>query len=514
MQGHAAFSKKLSTSPLPPEVFAQVTSAWAEQDYGLGEQILAKALRQHPDHWHLRTCHAAAIAYCSKFRSARQAFDSLLHDTPREKKAHMLGLLGVEWCRIGRHDLALPLLRQALTYPSPPAPVWEACASALDHLGRHPESLEIIQQGLHRFPQHPGIMLIQATVERQHYDAAQAAHTAQRILRHPQASPDAKSRAAHELGHCLDSLGQYEKAFHAFQDAKRYRSADWEKFLIPWQQHQQHIAQAPLPAPSQWIQWQEQCRALPPLRVAMLVGCPRSGTTLLERILDAHPGIISASETVIFSVLWSQYLRSLPQPASTTHALQQMPLQDWQRLRLQDTSDMEDALEQPISQWLLLDKNPSHLTRLPSILRVFPESKVLMALRDPRAIAWSCFTQYLPANAESAAFAQLDTTARHVRTQWEFWHRLREQLPPTMWHESRYEKTVQEFSETTRQTLEFLEQPWSPQLEEYHRNKEPVRSPTYAEARRPIFTQSLEKWRHYEPFAEKSFASLRILAEK
>jgi hypothetical protein len=122
---HAGFRQAclMSSSAVPQEVFDQVTQAWAMQDYGWGERLLAEACQRHPDHWHLRTCHAAAIGYCSRFRSARAAFDRLIVEAPAGKKLHMHGLLGVEWCRIGRHDLAVPLLRVAVADGNAPAPV-------------------------------------------------------------------------------------------------------------------------------------------------------------------------------------------------------------------------------------------------------------------------------------------------------------------------------------------------------------------------------------------------------
>lgn len=482
------------------------------QDYAHGERLLAQALQRHPDHWHLRTCHAAAIAYCSRFRSARAAFQQLLDDAPAGKKTHMHGLLGVEWCRIGRHDLALPLLQIAITAPDAPAPVWEACASALDHLRRQEEAHQVIAEGLRRFPLHPGILLIRAAVERQQGDAVRAEHTARQILTIAHASPEAKAKAGHELGHALDAQENYQAAYHAFLAAKEARAAELAAFLTPWQQNLQHIGTVPLPDRAQWSCWQEENEAAGRRPIALLVGCPRSGTTLLERVLDAHPRVISASETVIFSSLWSTHLRSSPSVVSSAQAILQLTTGQWQALRDRYFADMEDSLEQPLTDRLLLDKNPSHLTRLPSLLRIFPEAKILMALRDPRAIAWSCFTQYLPANAESAAFQRLDHTATHVESQLHYWLRLRDTLPEGTWHESRYERTVLDFDRETRATLAFLGLSWDAHVAEFHQNPDPVRSPTYAEAARPLYRNALEKWRNYEPFAGAAFQRLEAIS--
>lgn len=183
-------------------------------------------------------------------------------------------------------------------------------------------------------------------------------------------------------------------------------------------------------------------------------------------------------------------------------------------MRRQYFVEMEDALEQPLGDRLLLDKNPSQLNRLPAILRVFPEARVLMALRDPRAIAWSCFTQYLPDNAESAGFNRMETTVVHVESQLRFWLRLRERLPEGSWHESRYETMVTSFDEASRKSIGFLGLDWDDKVAEFHRNPSPVRSPTYAEAARPVYRDAIEKWRHYEEFVGDAFRELASLADE
>jgi tetratricopeptide (TPR) repeat protein len=503
----------MSSSALPQEVFDRVTQAWAVQDYAYGEKLLADARRQYPDHWHLRTCHAAAIGYCSRFRSARAAFDSLIADAPAEKSIHMHGLLGVEWCRMGRHDLALPLLRVAAAAGDPPAPVYEALASALEHLRDASGAREVLEQGLARHGGHPGLLLVLAVIQRQSRDFDLAEATARQVLDSPIASPDAKARAGFELGHALDLQHRFADAFAAFSAAKQARHGQLAPFRPIWEQQLRHLREDPLPTREDFANWSDESLVeSPPQRLAMLVGCPRSGTTLLERVLDAHPDLVAAPETTVFMNVWNLVLRTMPGARSQLEAISNLTGDVLRRMREDYFTQMEDALEQPVGNRLLLDKNPSQLIRVPAILRTFPEARILMAIRDPRAVAWSCFTQYLPDNAESAAFNALDTTAIHVASQLRFWQRLRDCLPEESWHETRYERVVDDFDAAARETLGFLDLPWDPQVAEYHANPTPVRSPTYAEAARPVYRDAMEKWRNYEPFLGRSLSALNEIA--
>ena len=71
---------------------------------------------------------------------------------------------------------------------------------------------------------------------------------------------------------------------------------------------------------------------------------------------------------------------------------------------------MEGALREPINGRVLIDKNPELTLLLPLVARVFPEMKVVFALRDPRDVVISCFTQQLPLNPVSV---QLSNAGRH-----------------------------------------------------------------------------------------------------
>ena len=91
----------------------------------------------------------------------------------------------------------------------------------------------------------------------------------------------------------------------------------------------------------------------------------------------------------------------------------------------------------------LLDKNPSPTQSLDVWLRVFPELKVIIALRDPRDVVISCFFLNIMLNATNVNFLSLERTARHYADLMDVWLRLRE-LGGFDWIESRYEDVVGE----------------------------------------------------------------------
>ena len=148
---------------------------------------------------------------------------------------------------------------------------------------------------------------------------------------------------------------------------------------------------------------------------------------------------------------------------------------------------------------MLLDKNPSAFSVLPAVVRFFPDAHVLVALRDPRDVVWSCFTQYLPVNPATAAFVGLDTTAEQTAAELHQWSRLRERLV-TPWLEVRYENLVEDPAHELQAVLDFLGLPWSDQLLRFHERTEMVGSPTYAGASRPVHRDAVGRWQRYEEY--------------
>src|SRR6185369_8673889 len=147
--------------------------------------------------------------------------------------------------------------------------------------------------------------------------------------------------------------------------------------------------------------------------MAVLAGFPRTGTTLLEQVLDSHPGLVSSDEREafgrdIFPAMWLTETTTVP----TAEALDRIPPERLVNQRARYLNYMSAPLDQPIGDRVHLDKNPTMTLLLPGMLRLFPETKLIIALRDPRDVIVSCFMQYLPLNTNSVCFLTLERTAR------------------------------------------------------------------------------------------------------
>lgn len=499
---------------LPAPLLQQIAFARHGQDFRLLEQALAQALRLAPADLDLRVQHATALGQCGEYAAAGAAFKKMSREVAAERRNYFRGVIGAAWRNAGRPDLAEPHLREACADPQSPLGAHEAWVDALERLNRLPEAAAAATQGLRRFPDAPSLRLLLARVLRRLGDGQQA----EALLRLLLATPlplTLRLEVSSELGRVLDEAGRFAEAFAAFCEGKEAYRAQSAPALGFWRQRTNHLRLgADLPTAADFARWAHGPRTGEAQRLAFLTGCPRSGTTLLERVLDAHSGICAAPETQAWRCdAWLPLLRAMqangtldPQ-AGMLDVLKNLTPDALRASRAGYRRTMALALEQEPGRRLLVDKNPSLFTMIPALVRLFPESKQVVALRDPRAIVWSCFTQSLSANGESVAFLNLATAAEHVAVSLGNWLKMRDRLA-TPWCEVRYEAVVRDLPGEARKLTDFLGLPWEDGMLAFHQSAKPVHSPSYASASQPISARAAEHWRHYEAFMAPHLAAL------
>ncbi len=160
---------------------------------------------------------------------------------------------------------------------------------------------------------------------------------------------------------------------------------------------------------------------------------------------------------------------------------------------------LSQELDAPLGGRLLLDKNPSATARLPLWLRVFPELRVLIALRDPRDVVLSCYFQNIPLNAVNVNFLSFDRLAKHYSDLMDIWLAVRE-WEGFAWMETRYEDTVADLGKEGRRVTEFLGLSWEEEQARFFEKSRArqIFSPTYQDVTRPVYNRSVARWRLYE----------------
>ena len=307
-------------------------------------------------------------------------------------------------------------------------------------------------------------------------------------------SDAAKTEALFELGLVLDQLGESTTAFASFTDANARRSRseaarrfDGNRFLARVEASRAWFTRERLQALAARAPGAEE-----PAPV-FFVGFPRSGTTLMERALKAHPGIMTTNERSPLARVLRGVLRDGGYPAM---------LEDLPEERLSDACarfwSEADSIVGPRDGRILVDKLPLNIVDLGFANCLFPEARVVVALRDPRDVCLSCFMQFFRLNDPMVNFLDLERTARTYAAVMKLWLSYREALS-LPWHEYRYEDLVDDFEGSLRGVLDFIGLAWHDDVARYRELvvQQDFATPSYRQVTRDLYKGAIGRWRAY-----------------
>lgn len=226
-----------------------------------------------------------------------------------------------------------------------------------------------------------------------------------------------------------------------------------------------------------------------------VVGFPRSGTTLLEQMLDAHPDFRSMDERAFIHELIERM----------EQAGQHYPA-DLARLTQAEVDQLRQIYWRLVGDVLpdrgtrrLVDKNPLNLLCLPMIMRLFPHARIIVCLRHPCDVLLSCSMQPFRSPAFMVLCATLPRLAQGYARAFEQWYRDVDTFSPQVL-EWRYESVVNRFDEQLARLAAFLQvtdaSPMA-RFAEHARQKRFISTPSYAQVTEGVHRNAVGRWENY-----------------
>jgi tetratricopeptide (TPR) repeat protein len=436
------------------------------------------------------------------FTSADQAFQRALKSVTAD--ADLLVAIGTQYYHLRRLDKALDCFKRAVEADPSSVKMRLTLAWWLERFRRLDEALECVETCLARNPRDARVLYFKAFLLHRKGLNAEAETALRDLLKSDPLPPlDVQADANYLLGIVLDAFGQYAEALVCLGKAKTLRSRTVNTAALEQMAERGNQTRRELLAeltPETLRRWREEGATAPcPHPLALLGGAMRSGTTLIEQILGAHPEILLFDESMPSLKELIGPLQSGPSGRGPTLKTLDA-LTATERAQLTGRyfkSLLRETRENPGTK-LLLDKNPSTTAWLHVWLRLFPKSKVIIALRDPRDIIISCYFQNIPRDWAIAGFSSLERTARFYSDCMDVWMRLRE-LDGFDWIETRYEDVVGNLEAEGRRVTNFLGLPWHEGQATYYEtaSRRFVHSPTYNEVTKPVYNRAVGRWEHY-----------------
>ncbi|BCU78782.1 sulfotransferase [Luteolibacter sp. LG18] len=477
------------------DLHKRAKQATADGDVDHARVLYQAALAANPNDPALLSDFATLLWATYDFTAAGRLHERLA-GLPMDDPAPLLLAAQSEFS-IGHFDRAARLLDAALVKHPDNANLLGMLASVHERAHHGAEARDIALRALELDPTHAQAARLIAHLD---MDAGDLDAARIRLVTQLQQHPGPEDwRLRYELATIFDRMGEpeaamrelskaktglYPRSLPVLHQSKRIRRRQWELTCRITRED--------------WMRWRgslpEDARRHP---VALMGGFPRSGATVVEHILTQHPRCLGTDES---GILFSQFTRPMVhQPATMDDAFANLDNLSPALLvadRERYIRCTEALLGESLQGRVLLDREPFHTADLPLPLRLFPESRVLMPLRDPRDAVMSYYTTLVPMAPDSAAAIDLGETCRFYADTMRHWLHLEEILPhPT--HRVRYEDLIAEPEQTVRGLTTFLGLDWSPDLI----------------AGQEFNSGSIGRWKRYEPWLARHMHHLEPFIE-
>lgn len=482
----------------------QAAEAWKRQEYQESIDFLEKARARDTGNSSVLLDLGRAYGMRYDYANAQSCFEMAIRVAQHQTK--IIVVAGRRCQEFGRDQMAWHYFERAAERPDASAETFVALAELHERHGQLDKAQLLVDRALGLDAHHCLALLTRARLDRLAGRWPQAEERIHALLGSNTGEPWLRARAWYELGAILDRQGLYNEAMAAFLEAKALLRPESASPLKILQSNQARVREMEETISAEVLErWHKAAENLKPSRkLAMLLGHPRSGTTLLEQVLDSHPEIVTAEEThILFNEACVPLRRNRPQNAPVLEVLESASPAMLQQSRENYFRFTELFTGKPIGDNLLVDKNPALNSLIPSITRIFPEVRLLIAIRDPRDVCLSCFMQALALNPGSSAYLTLEGTVAQYVSSMGFWKTMSQRLR-NPWIEIRYEDVIADLEASSRRVLDFLGVGWNADVLRFyeHAHNKIVLSPSYAEVTRPVFKSAIGRWRNYQTYLE------------
>jgi tetratricopeptide (TPR) repeat protein len=358
-------------------------------------------------------------------------------------------------------------------------------------VGQHEAALQAYRDALQRDASLGGAWLGLATLQR-FTDPDQPDWQLLSSAQTPSINSETAMCLAFARGKGYDDLQQYGQAWNQFCAGNRLRqqSQPWDP--ATWQNLLQQVHSAPL---------QALVEPSTSRRPIFIVGMLRSGTTLLEHLLDQHPRITARGELNFLAHAWKLW----QQNTGSTVLAEDLATQVWTHMRQGGEEDHH-----------YIDKNPLNFRFVPLLAAIMPEARILHLQRDGRDSCLSCFMQLFQ-HPDSAFANRLEDLVQFYHDYLQLMQRYERLIPGQIYHLS-YEELIVNSGGTLAAVLEFLDLPeMDPGLDPATAGaarQRPIRTASSWQARQDIHRRSLGRWQHYHQFAPAFFDRIAELDQQ
>jgi len=473
--------------------------------YEQSEAVCRRACILQPNSADVHAHLGLALQGQGRFQEAERAYNKSLELNPQQPMVCLN--LGVVLQEQKRFDEALLQFQWTLALKPDSVDAIAHLAYLNERAYRLEEARTLVERGLALSPQNSSLWLIKAKLLQRDNRIEEAATALETALEH-NSEPSLLSEIHSRLGYLYDRLGNTEGAYRNFCSGNRLTAQQLAQRQIDKNEYRRRIAYlAGLTAQGVPAALPESPEPDATESPVFLVGFPRSGTTLLNQVLDSHPKILALEEKPAAHNTVQQFMevtRGRPDP------LAQLSIEEIKSLRQTYFSTVSKYVRRD-PHTIFVDKFPLNIAYAPVLWRIFPNSRYVLALRHPCDACLSCFMHSFGANSAMANFLTLEDTVTLYAQLMSDWQSFAAKFG-IMFQDVKYENLVANLKEEATRIFDFLGVGWDDAVlkhTENARRRGVIDTPSYDQITEPLYRRAVYRWVRYAEQFEPHLNTLK-----
>jgi tetratricopeptide (TPR) repeat protein len=454
------------------------------------ESRLEAALKLAPSYLAARVDYVRVLIDRQKYLRAREEIDTMLSLEPGNRD--YLSLYAAACVGLGKHEPAIALYRQLLAASPASADLHVSLGHSFKTVGRPKEATESYQRAAAVRPGFGDAWWSLANLKTYRFSQNQIAR-----MRAEEAAPAAHAvdryHLCFALGKAFEDRNEYAESWQFYERGnalKRTESRYHPDITDTNTRRQIEVSTAQFFAARVGV-------GVPDPDPILVVGLPRSGSTLIEQILASHSQVEGTHELSDIQ----RIVLEMPglgtrgkQDHSYPGVLAELAPEDFRRLGERYMTDTRAYREH---KPFFIDKMPNNFRHIGLIHLMMPNAKIIDVRREPMACCFSNLKQ-LFARGQEFTYS-IEDIARYYRTYLELMRHWDTVLPGRILR-VRYEDVVEDLEGNVRRILEFCGVEFEPACVEFYKTRRSVGTASSEQVRQPMFHDGLLQWRNYEPW--------------
>lgn len=458
-------------------------------NHGKACELFDKAVELEPDNAYYQAYFGRALTTMGNQGKAKLCADNAAKYCLKKEleDAHLADTIGVIYSRTGFHEMAVPFFEKAVALNDKPANYHYNLAASQQFLGHFKRAETAYLETLSRDPKayrawSSLVALKKQAAEFNHLDALED------LFEKLQTDEDAALHLGHAIAKTLEDLGRYEESLDWLHKAKRLKLKNTDAQTFSYD----HLFAAAKGTADDIQGSQLGSSDEAPI---FIIGLPRTGTTLVDRILSSHADVTAAGELNFFPGLIKEACKTSSNHVMDVETFLQTKNVD---LTLIGKKYLEATQELTRGSKRFTDKMPLNFFYAGLIHQALPNARIIALRRGAMDSCLSNYRQLLTVQHSYYHYTyDLQETAQFYREFDTLMSHWRGALPADRFMEVHYEDIVFDQENQTRRMLEFCGLDWQDACLRFHENEAPVSTASSVQVRQPLYAGSIGRWQRY-----------------